>query len=563
MIVHFMKNKGGGSAGKSMDYMLGKDRDREHARVLQGNPELSIAIADNLDFKHKYTLGVLSFEEENISEQAKFEIMQSFEETLLAGLDKEQYNITWIEHTDKNRLELNFIIPKVDLHSDKAMNPYYDSIDRDLVNTWKNVTNHKYNLTNPDDPEKRQSHVIAKDLPRNKKELSESIGNSVLLSISEGKIHNRNDVVKHIEALGLEVARITPTAISIKDPENGKNIRLKGELYEENFRYSERYTEQKRTEGNQFRRNFDESNQSERNKLSELIARKRKFNENRFSREKQRDAGEDQQQLSRSRTTSQAVDGNTSESREREKYNLNPSNDFNHGVIHSASRELLAWEVDTDTFHRKGGITASDSRNALRTQNIGENRVSAGQGSDLHSDQEEFRGHFIPKQQWSGNFENPKINNPFENAFNQSSTSATLSKDDSLANTELLTPHHSTKPKSELREINNDEKRILEQIGELTTRAKSVSEHIGIEDIGLTERTRHANTGISTRTAINQAVEQRESTTNRHEYQVKQRESELNEHQYTAERFTRSNIERIKSLVPQQEATKSKGGMER
>ena len=138
-----------------------------------------------------------------------------------------------------------------------------------------------------------------------------------------------------------------------------------------------------------------------------------------------------------------------------------------------------------------------------------------------------------------------------------------LSKDDSLANTELLSSHYSTKPKYEPREINNDEKRILEQIGELSTRAKRVSEHIGIEDIGLTERTRQANTGISKRTAINQAIEQRESTTNRHEYQVKQRESELNEHQYTAERFTRSNIERIKSLVPQQEATKSKGGMER
>lgn len=141
MIVHFLKNNGGGTASKSMDYMLGKDRDREHAKVLQGNPDLSVKIVESLSFKHKYTLGVLSFEEENISEKDKFEIMQSFEETLLAGLDKEQYNITWIEHVDKGRLELNFIIPKIDLNSGKAMNPYFDKVDRDLVNTWKNVTN--------------------------------------------------------------------------------------------------------------------------------------------------------------------------------------------------------------------------------------------------------------------------------------------------------------------------------------------------------------------------------------------------------------------------------------
>lgn len=80
--------------------------------------------------------------------------MQSFEETLLAGLDKEQYNITWIEHTDKDRLELNFVIPKVDLHSGKAMNPYFHATDKDLVNAWKDTVNFDYKLTDPNDPSK-------------------------------------------------------------------------------------------------------------------------------------------------------------------------------------------------------------------------------------------------------------------------------------------------------------------------------------------------------------------------------------------------------------------------
>ena len=143
--------------------------------------------------------------------------------TLLAGLDNEQYNITWIEHTDKGRLELNFIIPKVDLDSGKAMNPYFDKVDRDLVNTWKNVTNHKYGLTNPDDPEKKkQSHIIPKDIPRNKKELSKAIGESLFLELQQGNIQDRKDVIKHIESLGLEVARVTPKAISIKDPDGKK-----------------------------------------------------------------------------------------------------------------------------------------------------------------------------------------------------------------------------------------------------------------------------------------------------------------------------------------------------
>ena len=49
--------------------------------------------------------------------------MQSFEETLLAGLERDQYDITWIEHTDKGRLELNFVIPNVELSTGSDYSP--------------------------------------------------------------------------------------------------------------------------------------------------------------------------------------------------------------------------------------------------------------------------------------------------------------------------------------------------------------------------------------------------------------------------------------------------------
>mgnify|MGYP003419804678 FL=1 len=141
MIVKILGNKGGGSAGAAIDYMLGKERDREGAILLSGDPDLTARLADNLDFQNRYTVGVLSFEEANIEEQQKQEIMQSFEETLLAGLDRDQYDITWIEHTDKGRLELNFVIPNVELSTGKRLQPYFDQVDRPLVENWKQITN--------------------------------------------------------------------------------------------------------------------------------------------------------------------------------------------------------------------------------------------------------------------------------------------------------------------------------------------------------------------------------------------------------------------------------------
>ena len=158
-----------------MDYLLGKDRDREHAKILQGDPELTRQLADSLEFKNRYTVGVLSFEEKDLDDKTKREIMADFEKALLCGLERDQYDITWIEHKDKDRLELNFVIPKVELNTGKAMNPYYDPIDRKRVNAFKDHTNAKYDLHDPNDPAYRQPHTPNMRLPQDKKQLQEAI----------------------------------------------------------------------------------------------------------------------------------------------------------------------------------------------------------------------------------------------------------------------------------------------------------------------------------------------------------------------------------------------------
>ena len=249
MIVKFLGNKGGGSAGATMDYMLGKDRDRDGAILLSGDPDLTARIADNLDFQNRYTVGVLSFEESDLEQRQKEKIMQSFEDTLLAGLERDQYDITWIEHRDKGRLELNFIIPNVELSTGKRLQPYYDKADRPLVENWKQVTNFEYGLSDPHAPEKRQSISIQNSLPKDKKELVTEITESLFDEIKRGEVTDRKDVTNHLENLGLEIARVTPTAISIKAPDGGRNIRLKGEVYAEDFRFNERYSEEKARQG--------------------------------------------------------------------------------------------------------------------------------------------------------------------------------------------------------------------------------------------------------------------------------------------------------------------------
>lgn len=106
MIVKFhARGKGAGSG--PVDYLLGRERNREGATVLQGNPEEVRELIDATPFAKKYTSGVLSFAEKELPPGGREKVMASFERVLMPGLEKNQYSILWVEHQDKGRLELN------------------------------------------------------------------------------------------------------------------------------------------------------------------------------------------------------------------------------------------------------------------------------------------------------------------------------------------------------------------------------------------------------------------------------------------------------------------------
>ncbi|CAI3961100.1 unnamed protein product [Commensalibacter communis] len=246
MIIKFFPHpKGGGKPLTSMGYLLKKHENE--IQVLQGNPRLSVDVAEGLDFKNKYTVGCLSFEEATIPNVHKQEIMQKFEETFFAGLEPEQYNICWIEHTDKGRLELNFFVPNVELESGKRLSVYYDKSDRPLAENFKQVINQQYDLSDPDAPQKRQMTVSSRNIPKDKKMAQEAINGLLEGELEKGCIQTREDVLSCLTEAGFEIARVTPKNISIKT--DGQNLRLKGAIYEQSFELNRAIEEIQRAKG--------------------------------------------------------------------------------------------------------------------------------------------------------------------------------------------------------------------------------------------------------------------------------------------------------------------------
>lgn len=282
MICKTMPSPKGGSSA-SVDYLLNEREQELTARLLEGDPKLTKSLIDNSPFKQRSWVGVLSFEEGNISEDAKREIMKDFEKTFLPGLSKEQYNILWVEHTDKGRLELNFVIPKQELSTGKRLQPYYHKADMQLKDAWQEKINLKYGLSNPKELGRQQT--VTAD-PRklhemNYKELDEKLHKLV----SKGAITSREQMVGLLRKSGLEVKREGKDYISVKLPDAKKAKRFKGAIYDERFTS----TKALRGIGEQRARAIREDNQRDpKPRLREVETKLNKWIEERATTNKKR-----------------------------------------------------------------------------------------------------------------------------------------------------------------------------------------------------------------------------------------------------------------------------------
>ncbi len=239
MLVKFWGiNQGGGDGDGSVNYLLNERVEQGTARVLKGDANLTKSLLISLTQKHKACVGCLSFEEPNIDESLKYELMESFENALLTQEMQGRYNILWVEHTDKGRLELNFVIPRIDLITQKAFTPYYHSADITRIDIWKDYINLKHVFTNPKDLEKQhnmQCHNTK--TPQGKELLATYEKLDKLIQDNLGKLFNsRDDIINFLKDNQCEVTRQGKDYISVKLPNKPKAKRLKGFYYHETFR---------------------------------------------------------------------------------------------------------------------------------------------------------------------------------------------------------------------------------------------------------------------------------------------------------------------------------------
>ena len=315
MIVDFFRHGSGLSKG-CLDYLLGEDREREHASLLSGDVELTAQLIDSSPFAKKYTSGCLSFYEHDLNDQDKQQIMQNFERCLFPALDQDQYQILWVQHQDKvnqdtgeTRLELNFVIPNVELSTGKRLQPFYAPVDLDRVDLFKQITNAEHGLHDPDAPEHRQLFLNQKNLPPNVKAFKEQLNERIYRAVANGDISDRQELVQWLESNQINVTRQTPKSISIENPyEDAKRpIRLNGEIYEQGFRATGEYRQEVQQRIAEYRGTTSERYRANLTDYKRQLEHKSKYHSERYPTVGRENSPEHSEQYPDSRETAQPV----------------------------------------------------------------------------------------------------------------------------------------------------------------------------------------------------------------------------------------------------------------
>ena len=125
MLVKFLAH-GTGSAQAAADYLTreldSQGEVRADVAVLRGDPDDVAAVADALEFDHKYTSGVIAWAPENQpSDQDIDRVLDEVEQTAWAGLAPDHYAWAAVRHRDADG-GVHVLAARCDLETGKSLN---------------------------------------------------------------------------------------------------------------------------------------------------------------------------------------------------------------------------------------------------------------------------------------------------------------------------------------------------------------------------------------------------------------------------------------------------------
>ena len=239
MIIKLFR-RGTGRGSGPVYYLLGETdangEPRPHTpEILFGDPDTIRDVIDSLDFRHKYTSGVLSFATEDRPTLAQQDqVIREFENLAFAGISRDRVLALWVRHTNtEGRVELHFVVPKVDLATGQQFNAFPPGWTKDFRD-WKNLTNLKNGWADPEDPNRARGRSPGEKESSSRSREKDRLTDLLIPKIKSGEIRDRAGVIKELKRQGYVLGRLSSEYCSIKK-DGSPPLRLKGGIFAESF----------------------------------------------------------------------------------------------------------------------------------------------------------------------------------------------------------------------------------------------------------------------------------------------------------------------------------------
>lgn len=223
---------------KAFNYLLNQRVNNGTAKLLKGNRELAESLELKSKAKTKYFSGVLAFKEKEkrFTEEEKMQIIEEFERAFCPDdYLRECLNFTWIQHTDKKGLELNFVVNSTfrndpdKLLKDKKEFYHWHKPQIKRFDAFRDFIDAKYGLASVH--ENGSQHIFTMpDYQIKSRDDVETLVEMVLranMKSNSKLIESRSELIAGMKKFHMNVSREVKGSISVLPEGSKKPIRIK------------------------------------------------------------------------------------------------------------------------------------------------------------------------------------------------------------------------------------------------------------------------------------------------------------------------------------------------
>lgn len=243
MHIKFLKY-GQGSTARAVRYLLGShDHDgkqRAEVQVLRGDPHLVAQVGDASAHQWRYTSGMITWSpQDNPSSAEIAQVLEEWESAAFAGLNSDQYATCAVLHRDDDGTpHVHTLTARVELTTGKALNIAPPGHER-LFDPFRDSWNHAQGWARPDDPDRARNVQPGGEQHRSKPDrhprTRTEIAAHIEALVAEGLVTNAAEVREELAEIG-EITRSSHAYVSVRPHGTEKPIRLRGELFRDNWR---------------------------------------------------------------------------------------------------------------------------------------------------------------------------------------------------------------------------------------------------------------------------------------------------------------------------------------